>query len=195
MFAALDQIGPSGPYLRQGYLRNKGKIMGIVKNLGRWIASGGLVALLSACGPVIETHYDYLPPNQQGGMQCLSQCQQGQNQCRRSAQAEQSDCRYREDLRVRDENARAQENYEYEIDQYYREKNRADKARQRFYRVNGTYEGAPGLPEEPSKPYERSPSYYQCEDIGSQCIIHFNACYSSCGGRVTERQVCVENCD
>jgi len=169
--------------------------MGLGQKIVRWVSVIATFAILGACGPVIETHYDYLPPSQPGGMQCLAQCQKGQNQCVRSAQAEQSDCRYREDLRVRDENARAQENYEYEVDQYYRERNRAEKARERYFRVHGTYEGAPGLPEEPSTPYKRSPSYYQCEDIGSQCIVHFNTCYSACGGSVTSRQVCVENCD
>lgn len=169
--------------------------MQFFKNMSRFVAWPVAALALAACGPVIETHYDYTPPSQQGGMQCLSQCQKGQNQCTRNATAERSECRYREDQRVSDENARAQGNYEYELDQYLYEKRRAEKARQRFFRVNGTYEGAPGLPERPDAPYERTASYYQCEDIGSQCVGQFNMCYSSCGGQVRERQVCVANCE
>lgn len=169
--------------------------MTILRDLGHFVGLLAVGMVLAACGPVIETHYDYTPPSQQGGLQCLSECQRGQNQCNRNADAERSDCRFREDQRVRDENARAQENYEYELDQYLYEKRRADKARQRFFRVNGTYEGAPVLPERPDAPYERTASYYQCEDIGSQCVGQFNTCYSSCGGQVRERQVCVANCD
>jgi hypothetical protein len=148
--------------------------MGIVQNLGRWIAAAGIFAILSACGPVIETHYDYLPPSQQGGMQCLSQCQQGQNQCRRSAEEEKAECRYREDERI-----------EYEYDQ----------AREKYYFDLELFAASPEKFAKPTAPTRGNPSYYRCDNQQNQCQANFNMCYRSCGGQVNERQVCVANCE
>lgn len=148
--------------------------MRIIRSFGRWIAAATTLAVLSACGPVIETHYDYLPPSQQGGMQCLSQCQQGQNQCQRDAAAAKEECRYREEERIA---------YEY------------DEAREKYYHDLELYAAAPEKFSKPTEPTRGYPSYYRCDNQENQCQNSFNMCYRSCGGQVSERQVCVANCD
>lgn len=45
-----------------------------------------LLPLLAGCGPVYRTVYDYIPPEDQAGRQCLNQCLQMQQMCNSSAE-------------------------------------------------------------------------------------------------------------
>lgn len=137
------------------------------------LAMLGAVAL-AACGPVIETKYDYLPPANSGGMQCVAGCQQAQNQCNQYAAESANQCRYDEERRAEEEYRDARERYDREMLLHVADPNKFAK------------------PSEPSKSY---PSYYRCEDTAAQCVPNFNMCYRSCGGQVAERQVCVANCE
>ncbi|AWZ03079.1 MAG: hypothetical protein NXH87_12975 [Rhodobiaceae bacterium] len=148
--------------------------MQFFKNMSRFVAWPVVALALIACGPVIETHYDYAPPASQAGMQCLAACQQGQNQCNRDAAEAVQQCRYNEERRVEDE--------------YY-------EARERYNEDRLLYAAAPEKFSKPTEPTKGYPSYYQCDNQGSQCQANFNMCYRSCGGQVRERQVCVANCE
>jgi len=148
--------------------------MQFLGNLSRWAAGVALMFGLAACGPVTETHDDYQPPGSQAGMQCLAQCQQGQNQCTRAASEATQECRYSEERRVEEE--------------YY-------AARDRYNEDRLLYAAAPEKFSKPTEPSKGYPSYYHCDNLGSQCQGNFNMCYRSCGGQVRERQVCVANCE
>ncbi len=56
-------------------------------------------------------------------------------------------------------------------------------------------------PSTPVKPYapDRDHIYSQlmgkCRNMNNDCEFHFNQAYRACGGTVTNRQVCVSNCD
>lgn len=144
------------------------------RNWGQWAIAALSAIILTACGPVIETHYDYMPPSSQAGMQCVLSCQQAQNQCQRDAAEAVEECRYQEDRRVEDAYAEARERYDRDLLLYAASPEKFSK------------------PAEPTKGY---PSYYQCDNRGSQCQPNFNMCYRACGGQVAERQVCVANCE
>ncbi len=45
-----------------------------------------LIPLLAGCGPVYRTVYDYVPPDDPAGKQCLNQCLQMYETCRSSAE-------------------------------------------------------------------------------------------------------------
>lgn len=51
------------------------------------------VLLLSACGPIYQTSYDYIPPKSQNGKMCLMQCQQSKMLCQQSCDLKQQACR------------------------------------------------------------------------------------------------------
>ncbi|PCJ70419.1 MAG: hypothetical protein COA62_07440 [Rhodobiaceae bacterium] len=155
-------------------VEKKGMLMGIVGNLRRWAVVAMSVAILSACGPVIETHYDYLPPESNLGMRCLAGCQDGLAQCRHTEAVATEECRYREEGRVEDE---------YEL------------AREKYYRELELYAASPDKFSKPSEVSKGYPSYYRCDNQASQCQPNFNMCYRACGGQVRESQVCVANCD
>ncbi len=55
----------------------------------------------------------------------------------------------------------------------------------------------PTHPTEPSEPsYEDELARYQGQCSNEcGCDDHFNNCYAGCGGRVTSRKVCVDNCE
>ncbi|MEQ9519366.1 MAG: hypothetical protein RLN89_07990 [Parvibaculum sp.] len=142
--------------------------------IGLWLVAILGIVGLAACGPVIETKYDYLPPANVGGMQCLSGCQNAQNQCNQYAAESASQCRYDEERRVEEAYHDAKERYDRDLLLYAASPEKFSK------------------PTEPSKGY---PSYYQCDNQASQCVPNFNMCYRSCGGQVGERQVCVANCE
>ncbi len=142
--------------------------------MGKWLLAMLSVAALTACGPVIETHYDYLPPANSGGMQCVAGCQEAQNQCNQYAAEATNQCRYDEERRVEREYSEAKERYDRDLLLYAASPEKFSK------------------PTEPTKGYA---SYYQCDNQASQCAPNFNMCYRACGGQVSERQVCVANCE
>ncbi len=129
---------------------------------------------LAACGPVIETHYDFQPPVSEAGMQCIQQCQQGKQFCEQAARDEERQCR-------REQDRKADRDYKKAMDDYIV----ALKLRA----------AEPTIYAEPKEPQRKQPYYYMCRADTSQCQPNFNQCYAACGGKVTSRQVCVSNCD
>lgn len=147
--------------------------------MGRFRLFGAVGAVMSAlvlaaCGPVIETHYDFKPPVSDAGMQCVQSCQQAKTWCRQEARDAEEKCRKKQDRK-------AERDYEKAMDDYIV----ALKLRA----------ADPAKYPEPTEPKRRTPSYYMCRADTSQCQPDFNQCYSACGGKVTSRQVCVANCD
>lgn len=138
------------------------------------IAAMGLLIGLAACGPVIETHYDYQPPKSNSGMACISNCQEQQGFCQADAQ------RYKERCR-RDMEREAERQYE--------------RARNEYIVKLKLHAKEPEKYKEPKEPYRPSPNYYQCDNQGNDCLGGYHMCYRSCGGQILERQVCVANCD
>lgn len=154
------------PKREQGlYMSNLLKLAGLCLALG----------LLAACGPVIETHYDYQPPQGRGGMQCVQNCQYDQSACLEHTRREKEMCR-------RDAERRAEREYRRRMDDYVH-------ALKQHARDPGKY------PEEPREPSKEYPSYFSCDMIREECVPQYHACYRSCGGQVFENQVCVANCD
>lgn len=132
-----------------------------------------LVALIVAgCGPVIETRYDFTPPASPAGMQCVQTCQDQQGTCQRNEQLEREQCRQRQDLAADQKYEKARDDYITALKLHA-----ADSAKY-------------PLPSEPS----RYADYSVC-DKSSQCVANYQMCYRSCGGQISEYQVCVANCE
>lgn len=49
--------------------------------------------LLSACGPVYKTDYQYIPPRGQMGQMCIAQCMQTQAMCSQMCELKNQNCR------------------------------------------------------------------------------------------------------
>ena len=130
--------------------------------------------LLSACGPQIQTHYDYTPPASPQGMQCLSSCQTSTTQCQADVEYRKGQCR-----------ADAERDAEFD---FLQRKNDYQIAIGRFQVDPVKYP----LPEKPQRPYV---STYHCDNVSNTCEAQFRTCYRSCGGQIQERQVCVANCE
>lgn len=61
--------------------------------------------LLSACGPIYQTTYSYIPPASDTGKMCATQCQQNQSMCQQLCNSRADTCQ---------SNARSQAMYAYE---------------------------------------------------------------------------------
>ena len=138
----------------------------------------GLVAailaafLVAACGPVMETRYDFVPPSTDAGMKCVQNCQSQQTACQKAEQDRIMSCRQKADR---------------DADIAY------EKARDKYINDLKLHAAAPdkyGLPSEPS----RSANYGACQQ-SNQCVADYQMCYRSCGGQIHESQVCVAMCD
>ena len=129
---------------------------------------------LAGCGPVIQTHYDYMPPKSSAGMQCIDHCQYSQSRCQEDMRAAKMECRARADYQADREYSRLQNNYIFDL--------------QRHARNPQNYPE----PHEPHRPY---PSYFECDTMRDTCLSEYHMCYRSCGGQIRETQVCTANCD
>lgn len=75
------------------------------------------VLLLSACGPIYQTTYGYIPPKSNIGKMCAMQCQQTKMLCQQLSQSGQDNCR---------NNARQQAMFDYQS--YKHERRQAGKS-------------------------------------------------------------------
>jgi len=66
-----------------------------MKNLLSTFLLIGLSFILTACGPIYETHYTYQPPHARGGKMCLNQCIQTRELCRMRCESAGAACRER----------------------------------------------------------------------------------------------------
>lgn len=128
--------------------------------------------LVAACGPVMETRYDYVPPVSDAGMKCVQNCQQQQSACQKAEQQERERCR-----------ARA----ERQADRAY---NKAKDDYITALKLHAADASKYPMPAEP----RRTVNYAGC-DKSSQCGIEYQGCYRSCGGQINESQVCVAMCE
>jgi hypothetical protein len=149
-----------------------GQVMRKILTIGGLIL--GLALSLAACGPQLETRYDFTPPASKAGMQCVQNCQADQSMCQAHARSAKDQCRAQADRKVEQDYQKARNDYVVALKLHAKD---------------------PSKFPEPTEPYKQSPSYYQCDDLGTECQGQYNNCYSSCGGNVVESQVCVANCD
>tara|TARA_R110000824_G_scaffold118960_14_gene272291 strand:+ start:428145 stop:428576 length:432 start_codon:yes stop_codon:yes gene_type:complete len=129
---------------------------------------------LAACGPMMETRYEFTPPTSKSGMQCVQNCQADQSMCQADARAAKERCREEADRKADRDYHKAKDDYIVALRLHAKD---------------------PAQFPEPREPYRSSPSYYQCDRLGAECTGQYNMCYRSCGGQIMEHQVCVANCD
>ncbi|HEY4344589.1 MAG TPA: hypothetical protein VGN05_09610 [Parvibaculum sp.] len=129
---------------------------------------------LAACGPFMETRYDFKPPATKSGMQCVSNCQSDQSQCLEHGRRQKEMCRKDADRQIERDYQKAKDNYIVALKLFAKDPSKFPE------------------PKEPSRGY---PSYYQCDQMGSECVPQYQMCYRSCGGEIREYQVCTANCD
>jgi hypothetical protein len=142
--------------------------------LRNFIVTAGLALGLAACGPMMETRYEFTPPPSKAGMQCVQNCQADQSMCQADARKAQEKCRKDADRTVERQYQKARDEYIYALKLYASDSAKFPK---------------------PKEPRKQSASYYQCNNLGSECAGQYNICYRSCGGQILEHQVCVANCD
>lgn len=72
-----------------------------------------LVGMLTACGPIYNTEYSFVPPKSDIAKMCTAQCIQGKNDCEQSCRVDNDNCRMR-----------AQQNAMFEYKQYKEDRKR-----------------------------------------------------------------------
>lgn len=71
-----------------------------------------VVGLLTACGPIYETQYAYVPPHSNMGKMCVANCTQGKSMCEQMCQMRKQQC-------LSDARRDAREDYrEYKYDRH-----------------------------------------------------------------------------
>ncbi len=127
----------------------------------------GLLALLSACGPIYETQYSLIPPSSVEGRRCVGQCQQNRTICRQSCTISQQAC-------VNDARTRALYEYQAYVARQTAEKKPVKKSVSDFEHSYGC-------------------SSNSCED---RCEANYRDCFGGlCGGQITAQRVCTMFCD
>lgn len=127
----------------------------------------GLIALLSACGPIYETQYSMIPPTTSQGRLCVSQCQQERSLCRQTCSMSEQACRA---------DARSRAAYEYES--YVRRQSAEKKP---IKKSVSDFENSYGC------------SSNSCQD---RCESNYRDCFGGlCGGQVIANRVCTMFCD
>lgn len=129
---------------------------------------------LSACGPMMETRYDFKPPVTKSGMQCVQNCQSDQSSCLERGQHQKAMCRKDVDRRIERDYQKAKDDYIVALKLYAKD---------------------PARFSEPVEPRRGYANYGQCDSLGSECVPQYQMCYRSCGGQISEYQVCVANCE
>ncbi|CAO3413354.1 agenet domain-containing protein [Azospirillum doebereinerae] len=127
----------------------------------------GVLALLSACGPIYDTQYSLVPPTSVEGRRCVGQCQQNRTICRQSCSISQQSCL---------NEARNHAFYKYQdyVD-HQREKKKPIK--KSVHDFEDTY----------------ACNANSCE---SRCEADYRDCFGgACGGQVTAQTVCTAFCD
>jgi len=127
----------------------------------------GLLALLSACGPIYDTQYSLIPPASVEGRRCVGQCQQNRTICRQSCTISQQAC-------LNDSRTRALYEYQAYVSRQTAEKQPIKKSVSDFERSYGC-------------------SANSCED---RCEANYRDCFGGlCGGQVVAQKVCTAFCD
>lgn len=127
----------------------------------------GLLALLSACGPIYDTQYSLIPPASVEGRRCVGQCQQNRTICRQSCTISQQAC-------LNDARTRALYEYQAYVSRQTAEKQPIKKSVSDFERTYGCGTNS-------------------CED---RCEANYRDCFGGlCGGQVVAQKVCTAFCD
>jgi hypothetical protein len=71
-------------------------------NYNTWFKLGALSALvavcISACGPVYDTRYTFVPPERPEGRTCVFQCENSKLQCQNMQDMQKQNCEFRAQL-------------------------------------------------------------------------------------------------
>ncbi len=127
----------------------------------------GLLALLSACGPIYDTQYSLIPPTTVEGRQCVGQCQQNRTICRQSCTISQQAC-------LNDARSRAMYEYQAYVSRQAAEKKPIKKSVSDFENSYGCGTNS-------------------CEE---RCESNYRDCFGGlCGGQVIAQRVCTAFCD
>lgn len=59
------------------------------------VALAAAVALLSGCGPIYDTQYTFIPPDDGNGRACVYQCENGKQQCEELEELKEESCEER----------------------------------------------------------------------------------------------------
>ena len=147
----------------------------------RYIIAGALfLFVLTACSPVYQTTYSYIPPKKTKLRLCTTRCDTNLTACQSSCRAQQSRCNA----------AQAQENL------------RADDAAARNSRIvsgdghkHGKHNhGHSGRALTSQENAAAIPHYMGCDFLQCDCTPGYNRCYTNCGGQVIAHTRCVAFC-
>jgi hypothetical protein len=128
--------------------------------------------VVAACGPVMETRQDFVPPASAAGMKCVQTCQTQQTKCQADENNAADRCRQKEDRRADTAYEKARDDYITAL---------------KLHAADATKYPMPVEP-------RRQPNYSAC-DVSSRCVADYQMCYRSCGGQINEYQVCVAGCE
>jgi hypothetical protein len=124
-----------------------------------------MTGFLTACGPIYQTQYSYVPPRSPMGNMCLAQCIQGKSMCEQMSQMRSDSCRMQ---------SRQDAMFRYQV-----------------YRDGQIARGQPIH----RRPNDFDYGSFGCNSSGDTCTHNFNMCYQSCGGQVMAQQVCTAFCN
>lgn len=138
-----------------------------MQRLVRVVALGLGLGMLAACGPVYQTDYHMVPPQDAMGRQCSSTCIERAQGCKSQCQTLATQCQYTAELEAKN-----------------------------AYLEYVTRRQAEGMPIKKSQDdfYSYS-SCADPDDCKDECDATHRLCHTNCGGQVLERTYCTAFCE
>lgn len=125
-----------------------------------------LLFILSACGPVLTTEFEIVPPPTENGRMCANNCLLMKDNCERACWDQQQSCEQMNQM---------QSNLDYLAYVATREAQDAPIKRER-----GSFSGG---------------RYCAADSCLQRCVQNYNVCHTNCGGRVIPHTRCTAFCE
>ncbi len=139
-----------------------------------------LIFFLISCGPIYETRYNYLPPNDSEGRSCVNYCLQGKSSCQMSCQNNKNTC-----STISSVASMFTGSYSKDIKSKCKSKSHGGI-------TDTKCEGSSFGVSAPKVTADCNEDYKDCID---SCNDNYNNCYTNCGGTVNPYQVCTAFCN
>lgn len=150
----------------------------IAKVMATIILSLSIAMLLTACGPVYQTHYKFHPPKSWKGRRCINHCLKARTQCRNRCHRVEQQCRFAA------KQAGQIRYLEYLASEHMQHDRSVSHAKSKGQPI-------------PASPQLKSAGdfidYSGCHH-SCGCNQDYRQCYSNCGGQVIAITRCVRFC-
>jgi hypothetical protein len=173
-----------------------------------------ILLVTSACGPMYNTTYQYIPPQSFEGKQCLNNCMTMKQTCKNNCASQKNSCittanitKLASQLATRSDDCEparrsCSRSCEFEKSSCQDFGKSMGSSLQRFGSCSDTpcksnCEHKFRVCSSNNRGHTSHSSNWECDDSSCQssCSSDYNQCFTNCGGQIIEHTTCIRNCD